>query len=160
MKVGENWVRMGKHLCRVCGNVHDSGEILLHKNMRDIPENQTLTGYGLCPECQKKKDDDFVALVVVTNIPDGDTLQAKNAYRTGTVCHVKRGLLEHCTGKPFQGDMAFVNQSVVDMLSRIYEEGLKANEEMEAKKKAKKKVARKATKKKVEKKIPKKRRGG
>lgn len=132
MKAGENFVRMGKHLCCVCGNVHDSGEILIHKHLMDIPENKTVTGYGLCPECQAKKDDDFVALVVVSNVPTGDKLRMEDAYRTGTICHVKRGLLEFCTDKPFEGDMAFVNQEAVDRLSRIYEEGLRAQAEHDA----------------------------
>lgn len=43
-------VSMEQHVCLVCGQLFDTGAILLDRRLRPSMEHHTVTGWDLCPE--------------------------------------------------------------------------------------------------------------
>lgn len=61
-------VTMEQHVCLVCGQPFDTGNLLLDTHivngaLRKTFEMRTTTGWGLCPPHEKLHKDGFVALV-------------------------------------------------------------------------------------------------
>ncbi len=78
----------------MCGTKHESNEILIHKKLKDIPEDKRITGYELCPEHQKLHEDGYIALVVAKRYStDGRTrMKLGEGDRTGEIVHMKRAV--------------------------------------------------------------------
>ena len=83
-------VGMGYALCPVCGEKHDE-VVLLQTRMGAPPKlnRDNFTGWAMCPEHQKLKDEGYVAMVVVTNT-EQPTLETAN--RTGDIMHVRESV--------------------------------------------------------------------
>lgn len=117
MSTAMSHVALAKHLCLVCTTPFDSGEILLHKRLRDIPEEQTYTGWGLCPEHQQLKDDGYVALVAIIDPGVGTKVKPQDAVRTGSIVHVREAVWGNVFNVPVpQGGVCFVSEGVVNVL--------------------------------------------
>lgn len=116
-----SFVAMGQHLCPVCGKTHDSGEILLHKNLRPIQDDKRVTGYGLCPDDQKLFDDGYIALVEAKGPAYSNNLKMEDAYRTGKLAHLKREAFSNVFNVPAPADlpMVFVEPGVIDQLAEM-----------------------------------------
>ena len=64
----ENYVSLGQGQCALCGELYDTGEVLLDRTMRGNLKSKTVTQHGLCPAHSKTaKDNDIVYLIEVTN---------------------------------------------------------------------------------------------
>lgn len=61
----KSYVTLEQHVCVVCAKPFDTNALLLHRRLAPVFERHTVTGWGLCPEHQKLKDDGFVALVEI-----------------------------------------------------------------------------------------------
>lgn len=88
-------VSLEQHICQVCGTTFDTGNILLDKRLRASMSHHTTTGWGLCSEHQKMFSEGFVALIEFDparsgNPRGGESLDLKDAYRTGRLAHIKR----------------------------------------------------------------------
>lgn len=128
--VEQSHVSMETHICVVCGKEYDTGSILFDKGLRPKLNNKTLTGNGLCKEDQAKYDDDFIALIEIdpaqSKINSGaSTVTSGDAYRTGTVVHLKKKVYEelfvnhpsaHKAITPDMPPMAFVDREVIEKL--------------------------------------------
>lgn len=117
-----NSVAMGQHICPVCGQLHDSGEILIHRKFANIKPSQTITGESLCDEHQRLFDDGFIALVEVSNEPRaGQSRMARgDASRTGRLCHLKRDWWSYVMNAPAPaGPMCFVQVGIIDHLEKV-----------------------------------------
>lgn len=117
-----NSVAMGKHICPVCGQLHDSGEVLIHRRLGNIEPSQTITGESLCGEHQRLFDDGFIALVEVSNEPRaGQSRMARGvASRTGRLCHLKRDKWSCIVNAPApDGPMCFVKVGFIDRLREV-----------------------------------------
>lgn len=93
----KSFVAMEKHICIVCGTEYDTGSILLHKQLHDIPEEKALTGMGVCPEHQKQIDDGYIFLIVADETKSshyGTTIKHEDAYRTGELLAIRRTAAE------------------------------------------------------------------
>lgn len=110
-----NYVAIGQHICPVCCETFDSGEILIHKHLRNIPDDKRVTDVSLCPKDKEKYDEGYAALIEVTKVPrDRSELFM---HRTGRIAYVKRHVLKHLTNlsdkdiaKPFIfTDIEFLN---------------------------------------------------
>lgn len=124
MSKTENFVANGQRICIVCGATYDSGEILVHKRLREIKEDQRVTGFGLCKEHKELYDQGYVALVEVD--PSKSTIEngriaPSNAYRTGNVCHMKRDACFRVFGKDVDTPAMFVEVGVIDELRKLQE---------------------------------------
>lgn len=123
MKKDTNFVALGKHVCPVCGQLHDSGEVLIHKRLMNIKPEQAVTGQSLCPEHKRLFDEGYLALVGVDESKSGpkkDTLRPEDAYRTGWVMHIQRHVAKRLFNVelPESLPMCFVAQGVIDMLEK------------------------------------------
>lgn len=119
-------VSMEQHLCIVCGKPYDTGAILLDKRLRQSLERTTLTGSGLCPEHDKLHKDGFLALVGVDPTKSAEKngrMQQEDAYRTGTVMHIKREaakrILVNVPDENIALPMMFCDQAAIDQIQRM-----------------------------------------
>ncbi len=117
-------VSLEQHVCLVCGVAYDTGSILLDKRLRASMEHYTTTGWGLCAEHQKLSDDGFVALVechAQRSGPPGGRLKPEQAYPTGRLAHLKRGVFATVFNVPVAADQAcvFVEPGVIERLEAM-----------------------------------------
>jgi len=123
MKVSDDYVKMEQHQCPVCGvlHTHNTG-ILLHKRLKAIKEEHTVTGFGMCEEHDKLREDDFVACVELSGEPPvGETMTVAKSFplRTGNVAHVRRPVLEGIIENPCPTDMIFVDMGFITKLQEL-----------------------------------------
>ena len=105
---------MEQHICKVCGNIYDTGAILLDQYMRNRFEAHTLTGTGRCTECQSKIDEGFTIFIVVK---DGE--QGNDPYRTGEILYFKACEPERQPTVP----VAYMHESTARQLKEGLHEG-------------------------------------
>jgi len=117
-----SYVAMAKNVCEVCGKLFDSGEILLDRRLRDIPEDKAITGFGLCDEHQKLHAEGFIALVEAdteksTPLPNGN-LNHQGAHRTGRLMHMKRHVADDLfnTELPSELAMVYIDEMAFDQI--------------------------------------------
>lgn len=60
-----SYASIEQKVCPVCCKKHDTG-IILDKRLRNTLEPATVTGYEMCPDCQGRDDEGYVALVGVS----------------------------------------------------------------------------------------------
>jgi hypothetical protein len=130
----KSYVTIEQHSCPVCLTTHDTGDILMDtrvrrdrygavRGMRKTFDRHTVTGYSLCPECQKLDNDGYIALIGVdpekSTYTDTGTLKNENAYRTGRFAHLKRSVALKLFDMPpetFDNSLAFVDDEVITVL--------------------------------------------
>ena len=121
----KSYVTMQMAQCPVCGKQHDTGTILMHKQMREVFERKTLTHLELCPEHKKVVDDGFLILVECDpskSTITGDKTKPQNAYRTGNLGYLKKETAKRIFNIP-TGDLPFVyvEPGVLEMLKEMQE---------------------------------------
>lgn len=65
----KSYVTMAQHICPICGEIHETGELLLDKRLREVFDMHTITGWGMCPKCHEKVDEGYVAFVELAQEP-------------------------------------------------------------------------------------------
>lgn len=120
-------VSLEQHQCPICGEVHDTGTVLLDRRLRDSMERHTVTGWGLCDECDTLHKDGYIALIscdpAASTIRNNRVHDMSDAYRTGEVVHLKRERWGDIFRTPVpankEGDpipFVFCDQDVIAML--------------------------------------------
>jgi hypothetical protein len=122
----KSYVTMEQHQCPVCGEVFDTGAVLLDRRMRDRFEPATTTGLGLCPEHKAMYEKGYIALVEVENKPTDANLKLSAATRTGNIAHVRLTAFPKIFNIPIPTDkegkplpMAFVEKGTIDSLQAL-----------------------------------------
>ena len=120
-----SFAALGKKQCPVCGSVHDNGgEILLHKNLKNIEDQ--VTGQHLCAEHEKLFNDGYICLVGV-NQPDPTVtnMQQEDAERTGELLHIKLDAFNAIIDNPVPAGLplVFVDPAVFQQLRVLMPEG-------------------------------------
>ena len=113
-------VALAEHICEICGSKHTHNtEILIHKQLRDIPEDKRVTGFGLCKEHDALFQKGFLALVGAVPPEKGNRLQIEEAVRTGAIIHIKRELFNERFDAevPESLPMVFVDDEVVEIVA-------------------------------------------
>lgn len=112
-------VTMEQRVCEICGKPYDRS-ILLDTRLRKRFDNMhTVTGMGLCPEDKAKMDEGYLALVEVdeskSKFEANGTLKPENAYRTGTMVHIRRTVAKKLFNVPVPDDLPamFTNAEVI-----------------------------------------------
>ena len=120
-KISDNFVRMEKNSCPVCGVEHDVG-VMIHKHLREIPEKYTLTGFSLCPEHKALFEEGYLALVAIDESksdkrPNGN-FNPEDVWRTGIFAHLKRHVVKEFFNTDIPEDMEFiyVEPEVIEIL--------------------------------------------
>ena len=94
-----SYVAMEQNVCPICTEIHEHNTgILLDKRLKDIPDDKRVSGYGLCKTCDDLTEE-YIALIGVdpseSDMEDTDTtITMENAYRTGSVIHVRRSVVQ------------------------------------------------------------------
>lgn len=126
MKKSTNFVALGKHVCPVCGQIHDSGEVLINRRFANIQE-PAVTGCSLCDEHQRLFDEGYLALVGVDesrSVSNKTRLREEEACRTGSIMHIRRHVAKQIFNVQMPDDlpMCFVSEEVIQMLKKQAED--------------------------------------
>lgn len=123
-------VSLGQHVCPVCLETHDSGEVLLDTMLAETLNRYTTTGWGLCPIHKNEQDEGYDHLVVVKNDPDKkSTFSLVDADRTGDAISMSEDLFREWFG--FIGELPNPKLLMIDVelfeaiktrMADIYEE--------------------------------------
>ena len=116
--LGRSYVTLEVARCPVCGQDHDTGALLLDRRLRPRFESKTVTGWQMCDEHQKLKDDGYIALVEVD--PKKSSGQGLDeVWRTGRLTHLRSRVWSNVfdTPVPSKG-LCFVEIGVIDKLER------------------------------------------
>lgn len=112
-------VAMEQACCPVCGNVFDTGNILLDTQLRQTLRQKEVTGFRMCPEHQKLRDDGFTALVAIDESKSEHPLTPASVWRTGAVAHLRNEAWPNVFNVPVPSQgMCFVPNEVIDMLQQ------------------------------------------
>ena len=130
-----NYVAMEKNVCPVCGvtHTHNTG-ILIHRQLRDIPEDKTITGYGLCKEHDELLEKDYLAMIVIKDPHESEKLnkvKMEDADRTGEIAHIKYEAFNYFTNCALTKEtpMVFIDEKAVNIIKQRYEEETVEQEE-------------------------------
>lgn len=128
MSKDNGFVAMATKQCPVCGAMHKyNTEILIHKKLRNIDEDKTFTGHGLCKEHSELFDKGYTAFVSIdlskSTVSDDNTIKAENAYRTGRIIHIRKEVFSQLFNieVPENLPMQFIDDEAADMLEKMYE---------------------------------------
>jgi len=127
--INNDFVAMEQNICPVCGITHEYNTgVLLHKNLKTIPDDKRVTGYGLCEEHDKLFQDGYIALVVTdeskSTVNDKGNMDMQDAHRTGALIHVRRELFNDLlkTELPETQEMVFIDEELAEKLSLLQEQ--------------------------------------
>lgn len=117
-------VSMAQHQCPICLVMHDTGEILLKRDLRPTLEPKTLTGSSPCPSCQGRLDNDFIALIETRDANDGRSRAQLDIPRSGNFAFVKQKVFIQVFDVPVPDQrMAFIEPGILDKLRAMTEDG-------------------------------------
>jgi C4-type Zn-finger protein len=123
--MSNNYVAMEKNVCPVCGEVHEHNTgILIHKKLKDIPKDETVTGYGLCKSCDDLTEE-YIALVAIdptqSNINADRVKNLSDVYRTGSIMHVRRSVIPQIFNTEVDPELPllFVEEDVITKLKEM-----------------------------------------
>lgn len=123
--INEDYVAVAKKQCPICGKIHSHNcEILIHKQLKAISEEETFSGQGLCEEHDKLREEGYIALIEVKNAEDSTMLTAQQAKRTGRLVHIKRDIYNMIFNVPEDGKIvpiAFISIDAFEYLLSIQE---------------------------------------
>lgn len=117
-------VGMEQKVCPVCGQVFDTGAILLDKRLRNTLERKTITGWDLCPEHATLWKNGYIALVECDPEKSkfsGGNIKPEDACRTGRIVHIRTKAAGQIFNVEMTSPVAFVEPGVVDMLEKMQE---------------------------------------
>lgn len=110
-----SFVGMGFVFCPICCARH--GEtVLIHMRMQKIQEEQ-ITSFGLCPECEGKIPE-YVAIVILDHQPKPEALPHTWA-RTNEVIWMKREAWRKVINLPIPETMAFGDRELSETLKKL-----------------------------------------
>ena len=119
--MSKSYVSMETKQCLVCAKEFNVG-ILLDRRLSDSLEPKTLTGYGLCDEHNELFEDGYIALIGIdeskSTVETNGNILPENAYRTGSVAHVKYSVLKGFFNITISKSLPviFVEDAVIDKL--------------------------------------------
>lgn len=116
--MSKSYVTLETYICPICGKEHESGNLLLDTRLRDKFDKYTPTDYAVCDDCQEMIDDDYFALIEVTNsIDNRETLGISDANRTGAILWIKKEVAEDIFNVDIEDfNFAFVDKEVIKLL--------------------------------------------
>jgi len=117
----KSYVTLEQNICPVCGKVFDTGSILLDEYMRKRFDRYTITGYSLCPEHQKQKEEGYIFLIELAEEP----VKGKEPKRTGNIASIRRTVAEQifdadCMAKI--QDIAFIHPEAFAKIKEMAEQ--------------------------------------
>ena len=121
----KSYVYMEQACCPVCGQLHDTGAILLDRRLRDSMEQHTVTHYALCPEHLKLHEDGYIAFIGMANNyhPQDGKVDVNNAPRTGEIIYMRRELakqmIPNIPDDHLAQPLVFITQESIDQIKEM-----------------------------------------
>jgi len=111
----KSYVSMETRACVVCGKEYETNALLLDRRLRNSMGRHTCTGWGMCPEHQRLRDDGYIALVAID--PERSKGSMDNPYRTGEVAHLRASVWPLVFDMPVpKAGVCFVDAQVIERL--------------------------------------------
>ena len=105
-------VSMEQHQCVACFTLFETGAILLDKRLEKSMERHTVTGQGMCPACEARKAEGYIALVEVAG--------ERERRPTGVVSHIRATIWSDIFNSPLPaGGVAHVSPEVTAHLRKV-----------------------------------------
>lgn len=122
----KSFVTMEQVVCPVCGKAHNTGALLLDKRGAKRFDRNTVTGWEMCPEHEKLKNDGYIALVGAD--PEKSTgTRLDQVWRTGAVAHLKADVWSDVFDTPVpEKGICFTTGEVIEILKKIQKRGAKS----------------------------------
>lgn len=124
----KSFVTMEQQVCLVCGQLFDTGSLLVDLHLRKRFDRNTATGWGLCPEHKAKHQEGYIALVECDKAKStkisNDNISPEGAWRTGTIVHLRREVakdLFRISDAAIAGPMVFYEPELIKILTVIEE---------------------------------------
>ncbi len=120
----KSYVTMEQKMCVVCGQPYSTDSIFLDRKLGKRFEQYTITGWGMCEEHQKLKDDGYVALIGCdeeksSRTPNGN-IDPDGAFRTGEIAHLKTTAWENIMNVSVPDQMiCFCESEVINALEKM-----------------------------------------
>lgn len=121
----KSYVSMEMRVCVVCGKEYETNSILLDRRLKESMDRFTVTGWGMCKEHQKLKDEGYVALIgcdktKMQGVMENDTVKPGDAYRTGSLIHVRSAVFSKIfNGEPPPKGIIFCEEEVIEKLKKM-----------------------------------------
>lgn len=126
--IPDDYIALSEHICEICGVTHTHNtEVLIHRNLRSIPEDKRVTGFGLCKEHDELNQKGYLALIGVSNAEglnkSKDRLKMQEAERTGECIHIRRNVFHDIFDTVVEDHikMVFVTPDVITHLTKLTE---------------------------------------
>lgn len=119
----KSYVTLEQQVCVVCGQPFDTGALLLDRRLRNKFEHKTITGFGMCPEDEAKRQKGYIAMVAC-RAPRGNQthLKQEEADRTGRVMHMKKEAFQNIMNVPLPpGGLCFIDDEAMSKIEAMYE---------------------------------------
>ena len=115
--MNKSYVTLELNQCFVCLEIFDTGTILLDKYLKKSFDHKTLTGYGLCPSCQSKKDEGYIAMI---EAEPSSNPNSKEPNRTGRIIHIRESAFQRIFNSPLpKKKIAFIDKAAAAILENI-----------------------------------------
>ena len=121
----KSYVSMEQACCPVCGQLHDTGTIILDRRLRDSMEQHTVTHYALCPEHKELHESGYIAFIGVANNyhPQDNKRHVSDAPRTGEFIHMRRELakqmIPNIPDDHLAKPLVFITQESIDQIKEM-----------------------------------------
>jgi hypothetical protein len=128
-------VTLEQKACVVCCQAYDTGALLTDTRLEHVPghwgerqlrktfDHKTVTGWGLCPTCDKIVKDGYVALIEVKNSAHHNTeMKPNEADRTGRVVYLRRRAWSEILTVPCPPEdhpFCFISAGIVEMFEKM-----------------------------------------
>ena len=118
----KSFVSQSVAVCPVCTKEHATG-ILCNQRLRNTLEPKTVTGWEMCPEHRKMKDDGFIALVGIDPDKSDAGLTLSGVWRIGMFAHLRESVWPSIFNvPPPTKKLCFVGKDVLELLEKIPQE--------------------------------------
>ena len=99
----KSYVTLERKQCPICGVIHDKDcGLLVDTRLKKRFDMYTTTGLAICSDCQKKLDDNYLAMIIVDETKSeiiNDKVKLQDAHRTGELMWIKRDAANHMFGQ-------------------------------------------------------------
>ena len=120
----KSYVSMAQHQCPICLVMHDTGEILIKKDLRPTLEWKTFTGHSPCLTCQMRLNEGYLALIETADPNPGCSTVDIDVKRSGSFVFIHREVFPKIFNVPLpEVPMVFVEPGVIDKLRTMTEDG-------------------------------------
>ena len=100
MTMTKSYATVETKQCPVCGELHDSGAVLLDTKLRERFERETCTGFALCPTHQNIINDGYIVLVGADEPARKGKVKLEQANLTGEAVFVRKEVAEQMFDLP------------------------------------------------------------